>query len=145
VLVVAIGLATAARSWLNPPSDPMEEERPGIEAAMGQYRNAYRNRDLDGVTKVFPALSAESRQVMQRAFADCLVYEVTFADLQVTLNGSDPGRAQADVRSTHTCTPSSGGRQTETSRRDLFELRKNDGAWLIESATPAPASTGGSQ
>jgi ketosteroid isomerase-like protein len=146
VVVIAIGAAAAAylSGQLNPPpQDPMTIARPQIEAAMAEYRSAYRNRNLGGVVEVFPELPADTRREMQQAFADCLVYEVVFADMQVALDPADPNSAQVDVRSTHTCTPTSGGRQTNTSHHDVFSLKKIGDEWLI--AGSAPVSAGGPQ
>ena len=135
-LVVA---AVALIPWLTAaPPDALERERPGIEAAMERFRTAYRNRNLEGVTEVFPTLPGETGQAMQRSFDDCLVYEVTFADMQVEMNLTDATQAQVDVRSTHTCTPNSGGRQTIAGQHDLFSLRKSGDDWRIDSAVPAP-------
>ena len=142
VVVVAIGAAAAAYlsgQFDQPPQDPMEVARPGIEAAMADYRSAYRNRNLAGVVKVFPELPADTRRTMQQAFANCLVYEVVFADMQVALDAADPNSAQVDVRSTHTCTPTSGGRQTNASHHDVFSLKKTGDAWLIAGAAPVSA------
>lgn len=136
--------AAVAIPWMTAaPPNVMDQERPGIEAAMGRFRTAYRNRDLAGVDAAFPALPRDTRQTMQRAFTNCLVYEVTFADMQVELNPADPTRAQVDVRSTHTCTPNSGGRQTTTTQRDVFTLRKNGEAWVIDSSVRAPDASAG--
>jgi len=61
----------------------------------------------------------------------------------VALNPADPTRAQVDVGSTHTCTPNSGGRQTTTTQRDVFTLRKDGEAWVIDSAVRAPNPSAG--
>jgi serine/threonine-protein kinase len=139
VLAVAIGAAAAALPWLNqPPPPPIEVEGPRIEAAMAEYRSAYRNRNLGGVAKVFPTLPADARRAMQQTFSNCLVYEVTFADMQVAL-AADTARAEVDVRSTHTCTPNSGGRQTSTSHHEVYSLKKSGDTWVIDSAAPVSA------
>jgi ketosteroid isomerase-like protein len=121
----------------------MQVARPGIEAAMAEYRSAYRNRDLEGVIRVFPELPADTRESMQQAFTNCLVYEVVFSDLQVTLDAANPNSAQVDVRSMHQCTPNSGGRQTNASHHDVFSLKKIGDEWVITGA--APVSAGGPQ
>ena len=131
--------AAAAIPWLlaEPQSD-LERELPGIEEAMGRFRTAYRNRNLEGVTEMFPTLPGETRQAMQRSFSDCLVYEVTFADMRVELEPTDATQAQVDVRSTHICTPNSGGRQIITGQHDVFTLRKSGDGWRIDGAVQAP-------
>ena len=139
VAATALVIAAAAISQLTgDPPNVLEQERPGIEAAMERFRTAYRNRNLESVAAVFPALPAETEQAMQRAFDDCLVYEVTFADMQVEMNPTDATLAHVDVSSTHVCTPSSGGRQTTTAQHDLFTLGKDGDEWHIDSAVPAP-------
>ena len=139
VIAVAIGAAAAARPWFNqPPPAPIEVEGPRIEAAMGAYRSAYRNRNLEGVVKVFPELPADTKRTMEQAFTNCLVYEVTFADMKVAL-AADPNSAEVDVRSTYNCTPTSGGRQSETSRHEVFSLKKIGDDWLISGAVPVSA------
>jgi serine/threonine-protein kinase len=140
VIAVAIGAAAAAIPWLNqPPPSPIEVEGPRIEEAMSAYRSAYRNRDLEGVVEMFPELPADTKRTMEQAFANCLVYEVTFADMHVALDAADPNSAEVDVRSTYNCTPTSGGRQTETSHHEVFALKKIGDEWLIAGATPVSA------
>ena len=143
-LAVAAALAIP---WLTAePPDAASVERPGIEAAMEQFRTAYRNRDLQGVQQIFPTLPAETERIMQRAFDDCLVYEVVFTELQIEMNPADATLAQADLSSAHTCTPNSGARQSTTERHDLFTLRKSGNSWQIDSSTEAPVpSVGGAQ
>ena len=85
-LVLVAAIAIIGRP---PPPSDLERERPGIEETMGRFRVAYRNRNLEGVMGVFPTLPGETRQAMQRSFDDCLVYEVTFADMQVELDPTD--------------------------------------------------------
>ena len=78
---------------------------------------------------------------MQRSFNNCLVYEVTFADMQVEMNPANATLAQVDVRSTHTCTPNSEGQQTTTAQRDIFTLRKSGDTWRIDSAVRPPSGS----
>ena len=139
-LVIA---AVALIPWLTTaPPGALERERPGIEAAMERFRTACRNRNLEGVTEVFPALPPETGQAMQRSFDDCLVYEVTFANMQIDMDPANEALAQVDVRSTHTCTPNSGERQTTGEQHDLFTLQKSGDGWYIDSAVLAPDASG---
>ena len=134
-LIVAI---VAALPWLTAaPPGLMEREGPAVEAAMDRFRSAYRNRNLEGIVGIFPTLPPAAKQRMQHSFDECLVYEVTFDGLQVEMNPSDEKRAEVDVRSTHTCTPNSGGRQTVTPQHERFTLRKNGDTWLIDSVARA--------
>ena len=136
VLIVA---AAVAIPWLTAePQDAASQERAGIEAAMGRFRTAYRNRDLQGVREVFPILPRETELTMQRSFDDCLVYEVTFTDMQIEINLTDAALAHVDLRSVHTCTPNSGARQSTAGHHDLYTLGKSGDTWQIDSATAAP-------
>ncbi|MBI3047315.1 MAG: serine/threonine protein kinase [Acidobacteria bacterium] len=130
--------AAAAIPWLTaPPVSVLERERPGIEASLERYRIGYRNRELSAVTAAFPRLPQEMRQAMQRTFANCLVYEVTFDRVQVQMTPDNEALAEIALRSTHTCTPQSGERQTSTGYDETFTLRKNGETWVIESANRA--------
>ena len=94
----------------------------------------YRNRDMDAVLAAFPELPAAVRQTMARAFDTCIVYEVTFDQMNVAL--PDTAAAEADVRSTHTCTPQSGGRQTTATQHEVYTLRKDGAGWIVSGVTP---------
>ena len=135
--IVAIPRSAIPRFTAEP--SPLERELPRVVEAMERFRAAYRNRDLDGVVAVFPSLPRDLSQDMQRAFASCLLYEVMFSGMQVKLN-PEAAQAQVDVRSTHTCTSQSNGRQTTTSRDDLFTLQRQRENWVIDSVVPAPVS-----
>jgi len=137
--VLVAGAAVAIPFLRPPPQDPLTRERPAIEAAMERYRVGYRNRDLPAVVAAFPSLPQPTRQAMQRTFAGCLVYEVTFDGVQLQLAPADEAQAAVSLQSTHTCTPQSGGRQTTTTQRETFTLRKNGETWMID----AVARTGG--
>ena len=138
---VAVG-AAAALPWLTaaPPS-ALERERPAIEAAMERFRVGYRNRDLPTVTAAFPSLPRELRQTMEKTFANCLVYEVVFDEVSIAVPPGDESAAEAAIRSTHTCTPQSGGRETTAGHNDLFTLKKNGDAWTIGGISPLKAGS----
>jgi hypothetical protein len=126
-------------SWqATPPPTPLERERPAIGVALEQFRVAYRNRDMEAMTAVFPSMPSQTRQTMRRAFDTCLVYELNYDGVRVRMDESDDSLATADIRSSHTCTPKSGGRQTITDRRDLLSLRKVGDAWVVEETAPIP-------
>jgi serine/threonine protein kinase len=139
-VLAAAGGAVVALPYLNaPPSDPLEVERPAIEAAMEQFRVGYRNRDMNAVLGAFPQLPGDVRQTMQRTFDNCIVYEVTFDQMDVALTPADASVAEADVRSTHTCTPQSGGRETKATQHEVYTLRKSGERWVLNGVARAPA------
>lgn len=138
---IVIG-AAAALPWLTAaPPDVLDRERPAIEASMERFRIGYRNRDLPAVAAAFPALPRDFRQTLQRTFANCLVYDVTFDEMSIAIPPGNESAAQVTVRSTHTCTPQSGGRQTTASHNDVFTLQKTDDAWTIGGMAPAPTGS----
>jgi len=98
---------------------------------MERYRLAYRNRDLPGVAAAYPVLPQDLRKTMQTTFTNCLVYEVTFDQMQVQFAPGDEAYAEVTLRSTHTCTAQAGGRQTTTAQDETFALQKSGDAWVI--------------
>jgi ketosteroid isomerase-like protein len=125
--------------WFRTVPDPLQQARPGIEAAMERFRAGYRNRDLNAVRTAFPTLPQDVERTMQQSFRDCLLYEVTFDQMSVELTATDSSTARADVRSTHTCTPKSPGRQRIAAHHDNYTLRKEGERWTIEGLSPLPA------
>ena len=125
------GAAVAVAFLTGPEPTPLERERPAIEGAMERYRIAYRNRDLPAVATTFPMLSESMRRTMQYMFDSCLVYEVIFDGVQVRLSNDKETQAEVTLRSTHTCTPQSGGRQTTTTQDETFTLGKDGDGWVI--------------
>ena len=139
--ILGIGLfaVLTAMSWRPaPPPPPLERERPAIGLALEQFRTAYRNRDMEAMTVVFPSIPRQTEQAMQRTFDTCLVYEVKYDGVRVRMDANDDTRATADIRSSHTCTPKSGGRETTTDRHDVLSLRKVGDAWLVDDTAPIP-------
>jgi eukaryotic-like serine/threonine-protein kinase len=129
-LVVGVALTIP---WLTAaPSDRIQRVRSGVAAAMERFRIGYRNRDLDAVRMVFPGLPRDLEQAMAQTFADCLVYEVIFDEMALVLTSADSPVAQADVRSTHTCTPQSAGPQKTTVHHDVYTLGKQGDTWVID-------------
>jgi hypothetical protein len=128
--------------WLTAaPSNRIERERAGIAAAMERFRIGYRNRDLEAVRMAFPGLRPDAERAMARTFADCLVYEVIFDEVTLVLTSADSAVAQADVRSTHTCTPQSTGPQKYAVHHDVYTLGKHGDNWVIDGVESTPAAT----
>jgi serine/threonine protein kinase len=139
--MLGIGLigVLSAMSWrATPPPTPLERERPAIGLALEQFRAAYRTRDMEAMTVVFPSMPSPIEQAMRRTFNTCLVYEVKYDGVRVRMDENDDTLATADIRSSHTCTPKSGGRETTTDKHDILSLRKIGEAWLVEKAAPIP-------
>jgi serine/threonine protein kinase len=127
--------------WLTAaPSNRIERERAGVAAAMERFRIGYRNRDLEAVRMAFPGLRPDAEHAMARTFANCLVYEVIFDEVTLVLTSADSAVAQADVRSTHTCTPQSTGPQKSTVHHDVYTLGKHGDTWVIDDVESTPAA-----
>ena len=128
--------------WLTAaPSNRIERERGGVAAAMERFRIGYRNRDLEAVRMAFPGLRPDAERAIARTFADCLVYEVIFDEVSLVLTSADSAVAQADVRSTHTCTPQSTGPQKSTVHHDVYTLGKHGDRWMIDGVESTPVET----
>ena len=138
-LVVGVALTIP---WLTAaPSDRIERERSGVAAAMERFRIGYRNRDLEAVRMAFPGLPRDLERAMARTFADCLVYEVIFDEMALVLTSPDSAVAQADVRTTHTCTPQSAGPQKTTVHHDVYTLGKHGDTWVLDDVQSTPAGS----
>ena len=139
ILGIGIFAILSVMSWQKtPPPTPLERERPAIGLALEQYRAAYRTRDMEAMTVVFPSIPTQIEQAMRRTFNTCLVYELNYDGVRVRMDANDDRIATADIRSSHTCTPKSGGRQTITDRHDLLSLRKVGDAWVVDNTEPIP-------
>ena len=142
ILGVCVIAALSAVSWSRtPPPTPLERERPAIDAALERFRTAYRNRDMSAMLLVFPTIPDQTELAMQRTFNTCLVYEVKYDGVRVGMDPDDETLATADVRSSHTCTPKSGGREITTDEHDLISLRTDGDTWLVEGTSEAPSTS----
>jgi hypothetical protein len=117
-----------------PASLAFDAERPGIMAALGRYQEAYRQRSVELLRKVYPSLPRETGQRLDRSFDNCLAYDVTFLSPTVALGADDPTKATVNVRSTYTCQPKSRQPQQAATVQEVFQLQKFGGQWLIDSA-----------
>ena len=142
VLLFAVAAAAAISYFNGPPPDPLEVERPGIEGAMERFRIGYRNRDMEAVLAAFPEIPADVRQAMQRTFDRCIVYDVSFDQLNISLVAGRADVAEVDVSSTHDCTPDSGAKQTTAMRREVYTLRKSGEVWVVNGVKPATPQAG---
>jgi len=139
ILGIGIFAVLSVLSWQQtPPPTPLERERPAISLALEQFRAAYRTRDMEAMTAVFPSIPAQTEQAMRRTFNTCLVYELNYDGVRVRMDADDDRLATADIRSSHTCTPKSGGRQTITDRHDILSLRKVGDTWVVDDTEPIP-------
>jgi serine/threonine protein kinase len=140
-LALVVGVALTI-PWLTAaPSERIERERSEVAAAMERFRIGYRNRDLDAVRMAFPDLPRDVERAMARTFADCLVYEVIFDEMVLVLTSADSAVAQADVRSSHTCTPQSAEPPQITVHHDVYTLGKRGDTWVIDDVQSTPAAS----
>ena len=103
--------------------------------ALTRYQEAYRQKDVDALRKVYPSIPRETGQAIGRMLRDCRAYDVSFANPQLTWSPDDPTFATVSARSTYTCTPGTGQAPQPSTIQDVFLLRKLGGEWMIENAT----------
>jgi hypothetical protein len=118
----------------SPATAAFDAERPGIMAALNRYQEAYRQRSVELLRKVYPSLPRETGQRLDRSFDNCVAYDVTFLSPTVALGADDPTKATVNVRSTYTCQPKSRQPQQAATVQEVFQLQKFGGVWLIDSA-----------
>jgi serine/threonine protein kinase len=111
-----------------PVTAPIERDRPGILAALNQYRAAYQTRSVDALQTVYPSLERETRQALERSFKDCRAYDVVFGEPDIAFNGDN---AFVEVTSTYICTPKTRQRPPAEPVKDVFRMRKTASAWVI--------------
>jgi ketosteroid isomerase-like protein len=139
ILGVCLIAVLSALSWTStPPPTAMEREKPAIDSTLERFRAAYRTRDMEAMAVVFPSMPPQTERAMRRTFDTCLVYEVTYDGIRDTMDPNDDTLATADIRSSHTCTPKSGGREMTTDEHDVLSLRKDGQRWVVERTIPAP-------
>jgi hypothetical protein len=136
--LVIVGGAIVALPRLTEQPDPVEVERPRVIEAMERFRTGYRTKNLGAAAAVFTAMPANLRTTMEREFDRCLVYELTFSNMQVELN-PDATQATVNVRAAHECTPNSNDPQTTVRRDETFTLQRTGENWLIDSVSSSPA------
>jgi hypothetical protein len=113
----------------------LEREQPLIKQTLARYRAAYHDHSIDGLLAIFPDIPREERQKLEKAFKDasknCRAYEVLQGDPTIFVTGADATDAQVTVQSSYSCTPVTGQRDQVASMRDVFVMKKINGAWLI--------------
>ena len=106
-----------------------------IQQTLAKYRAAFRDHDIDALVAVYPGVPREERQRLEKAFKDssknCRSYEVLQGDPAIFVTGPEASVAQVTVQSSYSCTPTTGQRDQVASMRDVFEMKKVNGAWVI--------------
>jgi serine/threonine protein kinase len=130
----ATGAVAANVPAASPPvttASRLDAERDGILLTLRLYQEAYRERSVDALARVFPSLPREERQRLERNFRDCRDYDAAFINPQ-PLMGDDPTAATVNVRFIYTCTPRSGQGPQQAPVDEVFQLRKLGDGWVIE-------------
>jgi eukaryotic-like serine/threonine-protein kinase len=110
----------------------LESERAGIMGALGRYQDAYRARSVDDLRKVYPNLPRETGQALERQLKNCRSFDVSFGNMQFLIAPDDPTVATVNVRTSYQCTPRSGQQGPASDSQDVFNLRKVQSQWVIE-------------
>jgi hypothetical protein len=126
----------AARVSTPPPAvSAVEREQPLIQQTLTKYRAAYRDHSIDALVAVYPGIPREERQKLEKAFKEssknCRSYEVLQGEPAIFVTGAEASVAQVTVQSSYSCTPTTGQRDQVASMRDVFEMKKVNGAWVI--------------
>ena len=100
---------------------------PAVRGVLQQYATALQSLDADAVKKVQPSIDVEG---LKRAFREMRSLDVDIDNIRVL--SSDQGSARISCRVAQTLTPKAGSRQTTTVTR-VLRLRRQDGAWVIQS------------
>jgi len=117
----------------------LDTERPLIMRALNRYLDAYRERDVEALKKVYPSLPRETGQAIGRQFRDCQSYDATFLSTEV-LMGEDPNSATVNARTTYTCQPKTRQPPQPQTIQESFRLRKFAGDWLIDGTSTADSN-----
>jgi hypothetical protein len=108
-----------------------ENERQSIRALLDRYRSAYEAKDMMTIRAVFPTISTAEENSTRNNFAISrsiqMLLDVNPNDIHVTGESIRvPARQRFEIRTTDN--------QTVRSEASiLFNLRKNNGSWLIQS------------
>ena len=128
----AVAASPSAPPATAPRPSAIDSERGGIVRALTRYQDAYRERSVAAIEKIYPNIGRETRQQLEKQFKDCRSFDLTFGNLGVSLATDDPTAATVNVRTNYQCQPRTGQKPLSYEQQDVFQLRKVSGEWLIE-------------
>lgn len=111
-----------------PKSEPVDEART-VRSALSRYEAAYSQLDAAAAGAVWPRVN---RRELARAFDSLQSQRISLGDCDVKVKGAT---AVADCVGSATWTPKVGGGTRTQPRAWTFELSKEEGSWLIRTAT----------
>jgi hypothetical protein len=111
-----------------PKSEPVDEMRP-VRSALSRYEAAYSSLDAAAAGAVWPGVN---RRELARAFDSLQSQRISLGDCDVKVKGAT---ARAECVGSATWTPKVGGGARTQPRAWTFELAKDEGTWLIRTAT----------
>ena len=111
-----------------PRSEPVDEMRP-VRVALSRYEAAYSRLDAAAAGAVWPGVN---RRELARAFDSLQSQRISLGDCDLKVKGAT---AVAECVGSATWTPKVGGGTRTQPRAWSFELAKEEGSWLIRTAT----------
>ena len=112
-----------------PPQAAPVDESPAIEATLDRYRRAFDGRDLGALKSVWPSLTGDQLDKMDRSFRAVQSQSMKLSDCQIVVQGAS---ATADCSVYREVKPKAGRRQSATTQT-VFRLIKSKGTWFVES------------
>ena len=109
----------------SPATLAFDAERPGIMGALGRYQEAYRQRSVELLRKVYPSLPRETGQRLDRSFNNCLAYDVTFLSPTVALGLMTRRRRRSMYGRPTPASPSRANRSRRQRCRKYFSSRNS--------------------
>jgi hypothetical protein len=110
------------------PAGDTRRESDHVRAVLARYQTAYARLDAVAAKEIWPSLD---RTALERAFRNLNSQELQFDDCRVTIDAS---RAVATCTGVARYVTRIGSSSWKTAHRDwTFKLRKDSGAWLIDS------------
>lgn len=116
----------AARNAANVQRSEERDSSVRVLEALEGFRVAYTRKDVDAVRAIYPTI----RPDITRSFQNCSSVDLRFESPQVELLTA--ARAQVTIRSTYSCQQAAGGRRQDAPQvKDVFQLERRAGSWVI--------------
>ncbi|MEM9406506.1 MAG: protein kinase [Acidobacteriota bacterium] len=105
------------------------DESPAIRTALDAYRKAFDSRDLGALKAIWPSLTGDQLDKMDRSFRSVQAQSMTLQNCRIVAQAAT---ATADCSVFREVKPKAGRRQSATTQT-VFRLVKSNGSWFVES------------
>lgn len=103
-----------------------EDER-GIRETLGGYRQAYENRNIDQLRRVWPSINAQEANNTQQSFRAANAIHMSLQEKSIKVIGDT-----AQVECVQSMQIVAGGNKQTISNSATFGLQRRSGSWVIE-------------